>query len=263
MATLPFDRTGRPRHPDVLTPAEWEVLAGVREGLSNRQIAERRGCDLETVRFHLRNLRRKLSLESREELRAFPGRPAAAIERARSLPRARRIREQIPLVETRDMGRALAFYVDTLGFEIVSRWPDEDEPGWVALASGGARLMLRCDLRRRGADGRSPHRGGHVVPNFYVEDVDGFRRLLERSGHACSETRSLFYGAREFDLRDPDGNPLVFVEFAASEPAYLAGADENAGAGEADPGRNGRAKSGVRRTPPERRNPCRHRSSPT
>ena len=40
MSASPFERIGRPRHDDVLTPAEWEVLAGVREGLSNREVAE-------------------------------------------------------------------------------------------------------------------------------------------------------------------------------------------------------------------------------
>jgi DNA-binding CsgD family transcriptional regulator/uncharacterized glyoxalase superfamily protein PhnB len=219
MAGHPFERIGRPRHADVLTPAEWEVLAGVREGLSNREIAGSRGCNLETVRFHLRNLRRKLSVGSRGELRAFPGRPAAAIERARGAKRRRRVREQIPLVETADLARLLAFYVDMLGFEIVSRWPDDGPPAWVALGSGGARLMLRQSLAELPASGR--RRCSLVVPNFYVEDLDGFRRAIERAGHACSPTRRLFYGAREFDVRDPDGNNLVFVEFAASEPVYL------------------------------------------
>ena len=34
-------KRGRPRYPDILTPREWEVLALLREGLSNDGIAER------------------------------------------------------------------------------------------------------------------------------------------------------------------------------------------------------------------------------
>ncbi|MEO8458858.1 MAG: LuxR C-terminal-related transcriptional regulator, partial [Chloroflexota bacterium] len=34
---------GRPRHPELLTLREQEVLALVREGLTNEQIAERLG----------------------------------------------------------------------------------------------------------------------------------------------------------------------------------------------------------------------------
>lgn len=221
MTTDPFTRVGRPRHPDVLTPAEWEVLAGVRDGLSNREIAERRRCDVETVRFHLRNLRRKLAVTGRDQLRAFPGRPAAAIERASAARRTRRIREQIPLIQTPDMRRALGFYVDALGFEIVSRWPDDGRvPAWVALAAGGARLMLRVGHPRRKVDHRQ--RPGAVALNFYVEGLDALRRDLLAAGHACGAPEALFYGAREFYMADPDGNEIAIVEFAASAPGYLA-----------------------------------------
>ena len=213
----PFERVGRPRHADVLTPAEWEVLAGVRDGLSNREIAEQRGCDLETVRFHLRNVRKKLHVQGRDELRAFPGRPAADIRDAPA--RARRVREQIPLVSVSDMRRSLAFYVDALGFEVVSRWPDEDPPGWAALGSGGARLMLRTGHARRRVD--PSHTNGPVTLSLYVEGLDAFREDLQRAGLRCGNVERLFYGAREFYLRDPDGNEIAFVEFAASDPVYL------------------------------------------
>lgn len=221
MASDPFVRIGRPRHPDVLTPAEWEVLAGVRDGLSNREIAERRSCDLETIRFHLRNVRRKLAVKSRDELRAFPGRPAASIERASEARRGHRIREQIPLIHVPDMLRSLDFYVGVLGFEVVSRWPDDERPpGWVALGAGGARLMLRVGHPRRRIDHR--HKPGTVVLNFYVEGLDAIRQRLIEAGHECGTIESLFYGAREFYVRDPDGNELTLVEFPSSEPGYMA-----------------------------------------
>ena len=223
MQTDPFQRTGRPRHPDVLTPAEWEVLAGVRDGHSNREIAGLRGCDIETVRFHLRNLRHKLGVRSRDGLRAFPGRPAPAIGQARASRSSRRIREQIPLIATQDMVRSLEFYVTTLGFEIIAQWPEDgDPPGWCAIGSGGARLMLHAGHHTRKIDYRS--KGGTVTLSLYVEGLDDFRRDLVSAGYRCGEPKSLFYGAREFYLLDPDGNELAIVEFAASEPGYLANA---------------------------------------
>ena len=225
MSTSPFERTGRPRHSDVLTPAEWEVLAGVRDHCSNREIAERRDCDLETVRFHLRNVRRKLGINSRDELRAFPGRPAAVIERARAAQRTHRILEQIPLIATQNMARSLEFYVATLGFEVVAKWPeDEHPPGWAALGSGAARLMLHAGHHQRKVD--HGHKGGTVTLSLYVEGLDAFRRDLLSAGFRCGEPRRLFYGAREFYLLDPDGNELAVVEFSASEPGYLATATE-------------------------------------
>jgi DNA-binding CsgD family transcriptional regulator/catechol 2,3-dioxygenase-like lactoylglutathione lyase family enzyme len=219
-ATHPFRRSGRPRHPDVLTPAEWEVLAGVRDELSNREIAERRGCDLETVRFHLRNIRRKLALESRDELRVFPGRSVEEQQRGRALRREGRVREQIPLIQTVDMERSLAFYVDLLGFEVVARWPDTgDSPLWVAIAAGGARIMLHVGHPKREVDHR--HQPGTVTLNFYVDRLDRVHRALRAAGHACGRIERLFYGAREFYTLDPDGNELAIVEFAAGDPGYL------------------------------------------
>ena len=39
-------KRGRPKHPDILTPREWEVLALLREGFSNDKIAQRLGISL-------------------------------------------------------------------------------------------------------------------------------------------------------------------------------------------------------------------------
>jgi catechol 2,3-dioxygenase-like lactoylglutathione lyase family enzyme len=39
-------RRGRPPHDDVLTPTEWRVVHAVQHGMSNREIAARRGISL-------------------------------------------------------------------------------------------------------------------------------------------------------------------------------------------------------------------------
>jgi hypothetical protein len=46
-------RRGRPRHPDILTPREWEVLDLIRRDLSNEGIAARRGISVDGVKFHV------------------------------------------------------------------------------------------------------------------------------------------------------------------------------------------------------------------
>ncbi len=70
---------GRPPYPDVLTPAEWEVLSHVRKGLSNRQIAHRRGTSVDAVKYHLSNIRLKLEMEDRYSLMEWPGEPSIPI----------------------------------------------------------------------------------------------------------------------------------------------------------------------------------------
>ena len=64
---------GRPRHDDVLTPAEWKVAEQVRHGMTNRRIAERMGVSLDAIKFHVGNALSKLGFSSREQLRLWDG----------------------------------------------------------------------------------------------------------------------------------------------------------------------------------------------
>lgn len=64
---------GRPPHPDVLTPAEWGVVEAIRHGMSNRQIARRRGVSLDAVKYHLANALSKLGLPDRGALTNWDG----------------------------------------------------------------------------------------------------------------------------------------------------------------------------------------------
>src|SRR5690348_18513496 len=64
---------GRPRHDDVLTPAEWKVAEQVRHGMTNRRIAERTGVSIDAVKFHVGNALSKLGLSTRAQLRRWDG----------------------------------------------------------------------------------------------------------------------------------------------------------------------------------------------
>lgn len=60
-------RRGRPRHPDVLTPREWEVAALVRRGWSNREIGRRLGISFAGAKFHVAEIMSKLGVSGRQE----------------------------------------------------------------------------------------------------------------------------------------------------------------------------------------------------
>jgi DNA-binding CsgD family transcriptional regulator len=60
-------RRGRPPYPDTLTPREQEVLALLREGLTNEQIAERLGISFAGAKYHVSEILSKLYVSSREE----------------------------------------------------------------------------------------------------------------------------------------------------------------------------------------------------
>jgi DNA-binding CsgD family transcriptional regulator len=58
---------GRPRHADVLTPREWQVLGLLRQGLTNANIAVRLHVSPETVKTHVGQILSKLEVSSRQE----------------------------------------------------------------------------------------------------------------------------------------------------------------------------------------------------
>ena len=51
-----------------LTPREFDVLCGITQGLSNKEIAKTLGISVETVKEHVRNILRKTSLADRTQL---------------------------------------------------------------------------------------------------------------------------------------------------------------------------------------------------
>lgn len=60
-------RRGRPPHPDILTPRQWEVLEHVREGMTNEQIARQLGISRDGAKFHVSEIITKLGVRSRYE----------------------------------------------------------------------------------------------------------------------------------------------------------------------------------------------------
>ncbi len=66
-----MSRRGRPRHPDILTPREWEVLALLRAELTNEQIAERLEITERTAKYHVSEILGKLGVSSRSEAAAW------------------------------------------------------------------------------------------------------------------------------------------------------------------------------------------------
>src|SRR6185295_15235394 len=68
-----MSQRGRPAYPDVLTPRQWQVLALLREGLSNEQIALRLGISVDGVKFHVSEILSKLGVSSRNEAARWEG----------------------------------------------------------------------------------------------------------------------------------------------------------------------------------------------
>ena len=199
---------GRPRHPDVLTPAEWRVVDGVRHGMTNRQIARGRGTSLDAVKSHVENARAKLGLESRAELRFWCGAPAgSAMSRGGTDMTASQLQlgsiGQIAR-HVADVKRAEAWYRDVLGLKHLYSF------GNLAFFDcGGTRLFLTAPEPGASA--------GNSVLYFQVDEIGSAYETLRTRGVTFLGAPHMIHrhedGTEEWMafFNDPDGSPLALM----------------------------------------------------
>ncbi|MGH8003458.1 MAG: VOC family protein [Limisphaerales bacterium] len=113
----------------------------------------------------------------------------------------------VPLVHVKSVPRSIEFY-KKFGFAVGNTFtpPDQKEPSWAWLKSGGAHLMVT----RAGepVDARAQS----VIFYIYCEDVPSFRGELQKNGVVVGEIEYPFYAPRgEFRVTDPDGYCLMIT----------------------------------------------------
>lgn len=205
-------RRGRPLHPDVLTPAEWRIVDGVRHGMTNGEIARRRGISKDAVKFHIQNAIGKLGIEGRAALRFWRGAPRdSALARKGKTMTAARL-ELGPLGQisrhVADVGRAEAWYRDVLGLRHLYTYPSR--VGDLAFFDcGGTRLFLS---RERG---HNP--GEQNVLYFRVPDIDAAYDELKVRGVEFIDAPHMIFkhgdGTEEWMafFRDCEGQTLAIM----------------------------------------------------
>ena len=107
-----------------------------------------------------------------------------------------------------DQDRALAFYVDALGFEKLLDAPVEQLGGrWIEVAPPGAAITLALVPARDGLPA-----GVETGIRFTTADAAAVHADLESRGVAVGELLNWPGVPPMFELRDPDGNGLEVVE---------------------------------------------------
>jgi len=121
-----------------------------------------------------------------------------------------------------DPDAALAFYRDTLGFEVRNdvgfkgmRWitvGPADQPGTsIVLHPPGADPGITDDERRMIAEMMA--KGTYAAINLATEDLDGtFERLQAGDADIVQEPIDQPYGIRDCAIRDPAGNMIRIQE---------------------------------------------------
>ena len=202
---------GRPPHPDLLTPAEWQVLDWLRHGLRRAEIARRRGTSVDAVKYHLANISGKLGVAGRE-LRHWPGVPAVSPRRSRTTMTDAESTRLGPLAQVslfvRDIDRAQRFYGTTLGLRHLFTFGD-----LAFFDADGVRLYLH---RKDAAEWQSSS-----VLYFSVDDIASAQEALAAAGvHFTGAPHRIHThddGVEEwmtfFD--DGDGNTLALMSRVA------------------------------------------------
>ena len=114
-----------------------------------------------------------------------------------------------------DQDAALAFYTDTLGFELRADVPfgEQSEARWIEVAPPGSRARLALNPPMGGA---TP--GGGSVGVESTDVPAEHARLSAVEGVDVDAEISVIPGAPVmFMLRDPDGNTVIVVEAPAAE----------------------------------------------
>ena len=191
----------------MLTPAEWRVVDAVRHGLSNRQIASRRGISVDAVKYHVANALMKLGLTRRTELKTWRGAPIDS-------PTAQqRGDDAMPLQlgplgqvsrTVSDIAVAEQWYGTTLGLPHLFTFGD-----LAFFDCGGTRLFLTAAENGSVAE--------QSVLYFRVDDIQAaFDELGSRGIEFLGAPHMIFKhpsGVEEWMafFNDPDGHPLAIM----------------------------------------------------
>ena len=124
------------------------------------------------------------------------------------------VNEMTPLIQVFNMPRALGFYRDILGFQVVAKSGDGDELSWVCLRLNSVDLMLN-DQYEPGHEPAAPpperirwHKDTCLY--FSCPDPDAAYEFLKSKGVDLKPPKVAPYGMKQLYLRDPDGYGLCF-----------------------------------------------------
>ena len=126
------------------------------------------------------------------------------------------VRGLAPLFQVFDMPTSMAFYLDVLGFELVSSAPVKRNGSydWVLLSLHGVEVMLNTayedDSRPAAPDPARIAAHEDATLYFGCPDVDAAYAHLRAKGVDLQPPQVAHYGMKQLYLTDPDGFNLCF-----------------------------------------------------
>lgn len=140
--------------------------------------------------------------------------------RQRMAKLAESVKKGVPMILVPDVARALEWYV-SIGFTELNRYEDDGLVNFGMVSFGQAELMLNIHGKP----------GAHDVSLwFYTDQIDNFYQLLKSRQLLAAQAvlanepgadsaiefeqdiEDMFYGARQFSIRDLNGYELFFIQ---------------------------------------------------
>jgi len=199
-------RRGRPPHDDVLTPAEWRVVHAVQHGMTNRDIAARKGISVDAVKYHVANAVGKLGVDNRKSLRQWFRAPAgsALSRRGKTVDVTIKLGPIGQISRTvKDIKQAEAWYRDVLGLPHLYTF------GKLAFFDcGGTRLFLTQEAQTPKEES---------ILYLRVADIEQGHNELKARGVEFTSAPHMVHrhadGTEEWMafFTDPEGRPLAIM----------------------------------------------------
>jgi uncharacterized glyoxalase superfamily protein PhnB len=127
---------------------------------------------------------------------------------ARKKPETLRLRDISPSLTVNDLQASIAWYRDIVGFTLGETWERDGKVAGAELIAGSATINLSQDDWARGRD-RVKGEGFRLYLHT-AQDINVIAaRIKVHGGTLASEPADQPWGARTFNLVDPDGYKLT------------------------------------------------------
>lgn len=200
---------GRPRHPEVLTPRQQDVLALLRQGLTNEEIAGRLGITPDGVKYHVSDILRRLHVESRHEAAAWQ-------------PEQQRSRWALALAPWLVMKKV---HLGAVGYAVAA--------GVTGIAAVGV-VLLVWGLTRTSNDSKVAPSAlaptgiadvNRAIDLLVHQDVDGLMQIVQFGQIGCSQKQTVG-SPPPCAPGEPDGTLVEAFPLGSCEGSYATTADQ-------------------------------------
>lgn len=121
----------------------------------------------------------------------------------------------IPSFPVSDINRAVEFYQEMLGFELV-RITGKDDVTRAFLRAGALRIILRSASGESTVDYRHINVEDRIMLHIPIEDVRGLYQRIKGKVPMVRDLEPRLFGLFEFTIEDMDGILLTFSELKSA-----------------------------------------------